>query len=79
MTAVDARFAGGPIIVDTDAGHDTRPPLVEVNLPGLTVGLFPHEARALADALRSAADDTESHHTIRRPRDTDDQLRALDE
>jgi len=55
MTAVDARFAGGAIVVDVDPPFEGRPALVEVNLPGLTVGLFPREARALAAALLEAA------------------------
>lgn len=80
MTAVDARFAGGTIVVDVDPPFEGRPALVEVNLPGLTVGLFPHEARALAAALTTVADDVEKRaDRLRRRPEVDDHLRELDD
>lgn len=51
MTVVETRFAGGPIVVETLEASETHPAIVEVNLPGLTVAVFPHEAIALALAL----------------------------
>jgi hypothetical protein len=53
---VDARFAGGAIIVEPDAEYlGDGSSVVTLALPGLTVALFPHEARALAAALSSTA------------------------
>lgn len=54
MTAivVDARFAGGPLLVEEDRSPwDPSTELVVVSGPGFVVQLFPHEARALAEAL----------------------------
>lgn len=53
MTAsvVDARFAGGPIIVNAARAEDVRPALVNVDLPGLSVAMCADEARRLAVAL----------------------------
>lgn len=51
---VDARFAGGSILVSPKQTDDIV--LVQVDLPGLiTVDLFPEEAKALAAALTRAA------------------------
>lgn len=51
-TIVDARFAGGAVVVERDTEYlgDGRA-VVVLSLPGHTVALFPHEARALAAAL----------------------------
>ncbi|WP_394279834.1 hypothetical protein [Microbacterium sp.] len=60
MTAVDARFAGGSIIIDQ--GHATYDPttkLVTINAPDWDAALFPHEARQLAAALTAAAAEAE--------------------
>jgi len=57
MTAVDARFAGGPILVERSVldGH----PVVDITLPGgERVPLFLHEADRLADALRDRGEVT---------------------
>ncbi len=55
-TFVDARFAGGAVSVEQDAEYigDGRS-VVLLTLPGHTVALFPHEARALAAALTAHA------------------------
>ena len=55
-TVVDVRFAGGAVIVEQDAEYigDGRT-VVTLALPGHTVALFPHEARALARALAGHA------------------------
>ncbi len=55
-TLIDARFAGGPIQVDTERSVFDDRQLVRVALPGCSVNLFPHEARALAAALTHAAE-----------------------
>lgn len=55
MTAVDARFAGGPVLVDTAELGCTGEPVVGLEAPGYYVDFFAHEARALAAALISAA------------------------
>lgn len=80
MTAVGARFAGGPIIVDQGhAPYDVVTKLVAVTAPGWDTTLFPHEARALAAALTAAADETERYATpLRRRSDVDDALREVD-
>lgn len=80
MTAVDARFAGGPIIVDQrQASYDVATELVTVSAPGWDTSLFPHEARALAAALTAAADEAERRGTrLKRRRDVNDDLAALD-
>lgn len=55
-TFVDARFAGGAVQVTSSMlPHDDTTAAVVLALPGHTVTLFPHEARALADALRAHA------------------------
>lgn len=54
-TLVDARFAGGSIIVSPLAADDLAPALVDVDIPGLRLSLSPSEARALAAALVEAA------------------------
>ncbi|MEV8239455.1 hypothetical protein AB0O90_04415 [Microbacterium testaceum] len=46
---VDARFAGGAILVDT--GDVAGSPVVTVEMPGDTVAIFPDEARRLAVVL----------------------------
>lgn len=60
-TFVDARFAGGAIQVQQDADYlgDGRA-VVTLALPGHTVALFPHEARALAAALTAHAEAVEA-------------------
>jgi hypothetical protein len=78
---VEARFAGGDL--EVSEGHLTWEPdkqLVVLDAPGgYAIPLFPHEARALADALRAAADTAETKEKrLRRPRTVDDQLVALD-
>lgn len=47
--SVEARFAGGAIVVDTDdvAGS----PVVTVDMPGNTAAMFPDEARRFAVSL----------------------------
>lgn len=53
-TFVDARFAGGSIVVSGSEFLDQ--PVVRLEIPGLSpVPLFPHEATALARALTTAA------------------------
>ncbi|MCI2959126.1 hypothetical protein MN032_15655 [Agromyces atrinae] len=81
MTAqvVDARFAGGTIIVDqghVDGEADLK--LVSVDAVGYAFPMFPTEARALAEALIAAADEAEQTRTLRRRPETDDRLQALD-
>lgn len=52
MRIVEARFAGGPIIVDRDemyTGAGTEG--VRVEIPGQSIWLFAHEAQELAAAL----------------------------
>lgn len=50
MTAVGARFAGGPVVVGVGTFLDV--PMVDLELPGsVTVPLFPDEARRLAVVL----------------------------
>jgi hypothetical protein len=75
---VDARFAGGPILVDQDEYLDQN--VVKFGIPGANdVPLFPHEARALAEALSRHADAIDAPRgTLRRPIGTDDALRELD-
>lgn len=77
VSVVDARFAGGPIVVQPARVDWTDSNLVEVNLPGLTVALFPHEAQDLADALTLAIREQARH--LRRPPEVDDRLRELDD
>lgn len=79
MTAVDARFAGGTILLEVDDEYtgDGRS-MVRVELPGHTLHLFPHEARGLANALREAVVDANNPPPRRHP-DVDDRLRALDD
>lgn len=81
MTTVDARFAGGDIIVDL--GHATYDPetkLVVIDGPGWEAALFSHESRAFAAALIAAADEAEKQTVrLRRPHEVDDQLREIDD
>lgn len=77
VSIVDARFAGGPILVQPAQLDWTDTTLVSVEGPGFSLGLFPHEAQALADAL-SAAVREEARH-LRRPPEVDDRLRELDD
>ena len=81
MTAVDARFAGGPILIDQGhATYDAATKLVTVMAPGFDTALFPHEARALATALLEAATEAEaSAARLKRPHEVDDHLRELDD
>ena len=80
MTVVDARFAGGTIVVETIEADEYRPALVEINLPGLTVAFFAHESRALATALLEAATEAETPTArLKRPHEVDDHLRELDD
>lgn len=54
-TLIDARLAGGHLDVHTAAlPYDETMPVVAVSGPGFDLVLFPHEATALADALRAA-------------------------
>lgn len=68
MSAVDARFAGGTVFVEPDREYigDGRA-VVRLALPGHTVPLFPHEARALAQALNAAADAAQPTRPLKRP------------
>lgn len=80
MTIVEARFAGGPIVIDeaVDTLDQTRR-LVKIDAPGFDTALFPHEARALAKALQDAAASAETRTTrLRRSRDIDDELREVE-
>jgi len=81
VTAVDARFAGGPILVDQGhATYDVATKLVTIDAPGWDTALFPHEARALAAALTEAARKAEKLTArLRRRPDVDDHLRELDD
>ena len=60
--AVDARFAGGPILVDT--GDVAGSPVVTVHMPGDAAAMFPDEARRLAVALIEQAARTETSPEI---------------
>lgn len=80
-TVIDARFAGGSIIVGHGhATHDPATRLVTIDAPGWEAALFAHESRALASALIAAADeaDRQARH-LRRPAAVDDHLRQLDD
>ena len=58
MTAivVDARFAGGPLLVEEDRlPWDQTADVVVLSGPGFVVQLMAHEARELAAALSSVA------------------------
>lgn len=81
MTVVDARFAGGPIIIDHGhATYDIATKLVTLAAPGFDTALFPQEARALATALLEAATEAEKREArLRRHHDVDDHLRELDD
>lgn len=81
MTTVDARFAGGPILVDEGhATYDAATKLVTIDAPGWDTALFPHEARALAAALLDAAGSAERRTTrLHRRNEVDDRLRELDD
>lgn len=52
---VDARFAGGLIMVESDAEYLGDEAVVVLDLPGCSVALFPREARKLAAALVDVA------------------------
>ena len=53
---VDARFAGGPLLVEAEQSPwDPATQLVVLSGPGFALQLFAHEARALAEALLSHA------------------------
>lgn len=65
---VDARFAGGSVTVEADndyAGDDA--PCVRVELPGHTVWLFAHEAKAMALALNREAEWAKFGRLLRHP------------
>lgn len=56
--SIEARFVGGAITVDIDRGQrgEQFAGCILIEMPGAgPVPLFPHEARALADALETAA------------------------
>ncbi|WP_454137245.1 hypothetical protein [Microbacterium paulum] len=78
---MEARFAGGPITVgEGHATYDVATKLVTVDGPGWETALFPHEARALAAALTTVADDVEKRaDRLRRRPEVDDHLRELDD
>lgn len=59
MTVIDARFAGGPLIVAAAPAEGVRPALVNVDLPGFSVAMFADEARRFAVALLEQAARTE--------------------
>ena len=77
MSVVDARFAGGPLVIDHVPPVDGRPALIEVHMPGNVLELFPHEAAQLAEALSEAVKEQARH--LRRPAEVDDHLRQLDD
>lgn len=53
---VDARFAGGPLLVEEDRSpYDPTTEVVMLSGPGFAVQLFRHEALELAAALSSVA------------------------
>lgn len=54
QVVIDARFAGGHIEVVLDDEY-TGEVGVLLEMPGHSVWLFPHEARALSGALRDVA------------------------
>ncbi len=79
MTAVEARFAGGPIVVEHVDLHGRQG--VTVSMPGDSAGMFPNEARELAAALMAAADDAERdgrRAQLRRRPDVDHHLMSRD-
>lgn len=78
MTIVEARYAGGELTVDHRAMYDADQGVVVVDYPGGDVLLLPAEARALAVALRGAAEAAEKTRVVRRPADVDDHLREVD-
>ncbi|MBD3942806.1 hypothetical protein IF188_13985 [Microbacterium sp. NEAU-LLC] len=59
MTAVDARFAGGSILVEPVASVLDGRTMVRIQAPGYEVVLFPHEADRLAEALSDRGTVTE--------------------
>lgn len=81
MSVVDARFAGGAIMVVPTTLAFTDTAVVSVNVPGTgEIPMFPHEARALAKALQDAVDAAESStRELRRDPRVDDHLRGLDD
>ncbi len=81
MTVVESRFSGGPIIIDhTVDWLDSTRRLVTIDAPGFGTGLFPHEARELAQALQDAAAEAEKRTVrLRRPRAVDEHLQVLDD
>lgn len=80
MTAVDARFAGGTLIVDQAVDVlDPARRLVTLDIPGCNqFGLFPDEARAVAAALVVAAAEADRLRTVRRRAGVDEGLRGID-
>lgn len=52
---VEARFAGGTITADVDHVEWLGRDVICVDIPGLTLHLYPHEARDLAAALQALA------------------------
>lgn len=80
MRTVDARFAGGPITVDV--AEMSGVPTVTLSLPGDSAGMFPSEARELAAALTTAADEAETaerRSRLRRRTDVDENLRSIEQ
>ncbi|WP_454115479.1 hypothetical protein [Microbacterium lacticum] len=77
---IDARFAGGPLIVATEPLiYDDGRVAVTVDGPGFRLALFAHEARDLSAALALAADTADRPATIRRHSDVDERLQELNE
>lgn len=77
-TIVDARFAGGPILVAV--GAVSGRPAVELEVPGSAlVPLFIAEARSLAAALESVAADADAVREVRRDASTDEYFRVVED
>ncbi len=75
MSVIDARFAGGPILIEQDTLLECD--VVKLDLPGgVAVPLLPHEARALAAALTAAAARAESTRKVRRGAAADEYFRV---
>lgn len=65
VIVVDARHAGGAILVGVDREHEIFAGCVRLELPGAgPIPFYPDEARALAAALTAAADRSEQKKAL---------------